>query len=144
MIVDAHLDIAYNAIAEGRPFEGKPAPGYALSRDTLIEAGVGLIFPTLFVAPDRRAFTETGSWTYRTPREAALMAEAQVAYYRSVGLNLLRTAPEVRAYRSSWRRGRLAGVLLMESADPIVTPADLQLWLERGVRVIGPAWSRTR
>jgi membrane dipeptidase len=144
VIVDAHLDIAFNAIAEGRGFEGAPSPGYALSRDALTAAGVGLVFPTIFVAPDRPAFTDTGPWTYRTAREASLMAHAQVSYYRSIGLPLIRTASELKRYRRSWRPGRLAGVLLMESADPIAAPSDLRQWLDLGVRVIGPAWSRTR
>src|SRR5207302_11401583 len=35
-------------------------------------------------------------------------------------------------------------VLLMESADSIEKPSDLTAWRAAGVRVIGPAWSRTR
>src|SRR5207302_11096405 len=43
-----------------------------------------------------------------------------------------------------WRRGRLAAVLLMEGADPVESPAQLGAWVDRGVRIIGPAWGRTR
>src|SRR5438067_12944411 len=32
----------------------------------------------------------------------------------------------------------------MEGADPIETPAQLDAWTDRGVRIIGPAWGRTR
>src|SRR5436305_12138086 len=32
----------------------------------------------------------------------------------------------------------------MEGADPIETPAQLGAWTERGVRIIGPAWGKTR
>ena len=32
----------------------------------------------------------------------------------------------------------------MEGADPIETPSQLGAWTERGVRIIGPAWGRTR
>jgi membrane dipeptidase len=32
----------------------------------------------------------------------------------------------------------------MEGADPIETPAQLGAWVDRGVRIIGPAWGRTR
>jgi membrane dipeptidase len=35
-------------------------------------------------------------------------------------------------------------VMAMEGADPIREPAELADWYERGLRVIGPAWSGTR
>jgi membrane dipeptidase len=35
-------------------------------------------------------------------------------------------------------------VLAMEGADPIREPAELPEWYDRGVRVVGPAWSGTR
>ena len=53
MIVDAHLDIAWNAVSAGRGFLGTPAPGYLVSRSSLITNGVGLVFATLYTAPAR-------------------------------------------------------------------------------------------
>jgi membrane dipeptidase len=144
LIVDAHLDIAYNALAEGRGFEGPPAPRYLVSRQALDAAGVGLIFPTVFAHPRKNDFAPAGPWSYDRPREAYLIGLAQVGYYRSLGLELLRTGAEVRTYRRTWRPGRLAGVLLMENADPLESPSQLPEWLDMGVRVIGPAWARTR
>ena len=145
LIVDAHLDIAYNALAECRPFDGAPAAGYLLSRESLVEAGVGLVFPTIFAHPRRKTFSVvTPAWSYRTAGEAHLIGLAQLNYYRSVGLEVLGTAAAVRSYRESWKPGRLAGVLLMESADPIESPGQLPAWFEQGLRVIGPAWARTR
>jgi len=35
-------------------------------------------------------------------------------------------------------------VLLMEGADPIETPSHLGAWVDRGLRIVGPAWGRTR
>jgi membrane dipeptidase len=35
-------------------------------------------------------------------------------------------------------------VLLMEGADPILEPKQFEDWYERGVRIVGPAWERTR
>jgi membrane dipeptidase len=32
----------------------------------------------------------------------------------------------------------------MENADPIREPAELELWFERGLRCVGPAWSGSR
>ncbi|MGI8562871.1 MAG: dipeptidase [Candidatus Dormibacter sp.] len=142
MIVDAHLDIAWNAVAQGLPFD-RPTPGFVVSRPALAEAGVGLVFATLFCAP-ARAGKLAGRFTYRTPREANLMARAQLGWYGSAGPPLVRDRTELDRHRRGWRPGKLAAVLLMEGADPIRKPAEVGWWQERGVRIIGPAWSGTR
>ena len=144
MIVDAHLDIAWNAISAGRGFLQPPAPGYAVSRSRLLAAGVGLIFATLYCAPARGARAMRTRFVYENAHEANLMATAQVNYYRSCGLDLIGDRTALAAYWRAWRKGRLAAVLLMEGADPIETPAQLGAWVDRGVRIIGPAWSGTR
>jgi len=144
LIVDAHLDIAYNALSEGRGFEAEPAPGYVVSRPALARAGVGLVFPTIYCSPAHGGPRVAGSYTYSTAREAHLMGRAQAGYYRSVGLELIRDREGLAEYLEGWRRGRLAGVLLMEGADPIEDPSQLGAWTDLGVRIIGLAWSRTR
>src|SRR5438105_13714638 len=144
MIVDAHLDIGWNAISAGRGFLQPPAPGYLVSRSSLVAAEVGLVFATLYTAPARATRSMRTRFVYESPHEAHIMAMAQVNYYRSCGLELLGTRAELTAYLRSWRKGRLAAVLLMEGADPIETPAQLGAWTDRGVRIIGPAWGGTR
>jgi membrane dipeptidase len=145
LIVDAHLDIAFNALSEGRGFESEPAPGYVVSRTALARAGVGLVFPTIYCSPASRGGPRVaGTYTYATPREAHLMGRAQAVYYRSVGLDLVHDREALDEYVSRWRRGRLAGVLLMEGADPIEDPSQLGAWVDLGVRIVGLAWSRTR
>src|SRR5438046_8581467 len=83
-------------------------------------------------------------FVYENAHEASLMATAQVNYYKASGLDLIGTRDELAAYARNWRKGRLAAILLMEGADPIETPAQLGAWTDRGVRIIGPAWGRTR
>ncbi|HLZ96232.1 MAG TPA: membrane dipeptidase [Candidatus Dormibacteraeota bacterium] len=144
MIVDAHLDIGWNAIGEGRGFEGPPPPGYVVSRPALAAGGVGLVFATLYTAPARARRSMRTRFVYESAHEAHIMAMAEVNYYRTVGLRMLRTARELGAYVRGWKRGQVAAVMLMEGADPIETPAQLGAWVERGVRIIGPAWGRTR
>lgn len=143
MIVDAHLDIAWNALAEGRGFDALPAPGYAVSRRSLTEAGVGLVFATLYCRPSGGR-GHRAPFSYRTSREAHLMARAQVGYYHAAGLPLVRTRAELVRHVRGWRRGRLAAVLLMEGADPIEEPGQVEVWKALGVRIVGPAWSGTR
>jgi membrane dipeptidase len=39
----------------------------------------------------------------------------------------------------------LVGIVpLMEGADPVLEPKELERWAERGLRIVGPAWSATR
>lgn len=144
MIVDAHLDIGWNAIAGGRGFLGPPAPGYVVSRSSLAGAGVGLVFATLYTAPARARRAMRTRFVYETAHEAHLMAVAQVNYYRSSGLAFIHDRAELDAYVKGWKKGRLAAVLLMEGADPVETPSQLGAWTDMGVRIIGPAWGATR
>lgn len=144
MIVDGHLDIAWNGISAGRPFLGAPAPGYVVSRPTLAAAGVGLVFATLYSAPAHARQSMRTRFVYETAHEAYLMATSQVNYYRSIGLEVLVDRRQLAGYARGWRKGRLAAVLLMEGADPIETPSQLGAWVDRGVRIIGPAWGATR
>jgi membrane dipeptidase len=144
LLVDAHLDIGWNAVAHGRGFLQPPAPGYLVSRQSLVAAEVGLVFATLYTAPARATRSMRTRFVYSTPHEAYLMADAQVNYYRSCGLELIGTRAELSTYARGWRKGRLAAVVLMEGADPIEDPSQLGAWTDRGVRIIGPAWRATR
>jgi membrane dipeptidase len=154
LIVDAHLDIAYNALLNGHDFQGEPAPGYAVSRQTLSGAGVGLVGATLMCAPaSSRAMIKNlaggegqtpSDLFYRTARDAYLIAQAQVGYYRSVHLDLIRDRAGLQAYVRGWRRGEIAAILLLEGADAIQDPAELGAWAELGLRIVGLAWTRTR
>ena len=144
MIVDAHLDIAWNAISAGRGFLGSPAPGYLISRSSLAAAGVGLVFATLYTAPARAGRAMRTRFVYENEHEAHIMAVAEVNYYKSCDLQLIRTRGDLDAYVRGWRRGKIAAVLLMEGADPVETPSQLGAWADMGVRIIGPAWGRTR
>ncbi len=144
MIVDGHLDIAWNALIEGRGFDTSAPRGYIISRQSLASAGVGLVFATVFTEPGASKIIPTTRFAYDTPREANLVGRLQVGYYQSVGLRVLRTRRELRSYQRAWQPGTLAAVLLMENADPIESPAQVREWAQLGVRIIGPAWGRTR
>ena len=144
MIVDAHLDIGWNALSAGRGFLAPPARGYLVSRSSLVAAGVGLVFATLYTAPARAGRAMRTRVVYENAHEANIMATAQVNYYKSCGLQLIGDKAELNSYVSGWRKGRLAAVLLMEGADPVEDPSQLGAWTDRGVRIIGPAWGATR
>jgi membrane dipeptidase len=115
-----------------------------VSRSSLVAAGVGLVFATLYEAPARARRSMRTRFVYENPHEAYLVAAAQVGYYRSVGLELIVDRRRLATYTAGWKKGRLAAVLLMEGAEPVETPSQLGAWVDRGVRIIGPAWSKTR
>jgi membrane dipeptidase len=83
-------------------------------------------------------------FVYENEHEAHIMAQAELNYYRTCGLQLIGTKRELADYIRGWKRGQVAAVLLMEGADPIETPSQLGAWSERGLRIIGPAWGGTR
>jgi len=144
MIVDAHLDIGWNAIADGRGFLLPPAKGFLVSRSSLVGAGVGLIFATLYTAPARAGRAMRTRFVYENAHEAHLMAVSQVNYYGASGLQFIRNRAALDAYVRGWKKGQLAAILLMEGAGPVETPSQLGAWTEMGVRIIGPAWGGTR
>src|SRR5258708_16760885 len=126
MIVDAHLDIAGNAPSDGGGFRAPPAPGYVISRPALTSAGVGLVCATLYTAPARARRAMRTRFVYENAHEAHIMAVAQVNYYKSCGLHLIRDTDELRKYVRGWRKGQIAAVLLMESPHPLQTPPHLR------------------
>lgn len=163
-IVDSHLDLAYNAIVKGRdPRLGvariraaEQPPGKDIATVGLLEmrqAGVDLIFGTIFVSPSSTPFErEPNEHTYETAEQAHRLATAQVDFYRRLvdedeSLRLVTDRAgldEVAASHEAGDNPLLGFVLLMEGADCIREPAETEWWYERGVRLIGPAWDDTR
>jgi membrane dipeptidase len=166
-IVDAHLDLAYNALKYNRDLrlslaelrrleEGLPQPNgrATVTYSTLIEAGIGLVFGTLFVGPaDHPLIVADPITSYRNPAEAHRAGQVQLDYYhrlvdedgriRLVG-NLAQLEEVVASHTDEGRERLLGIVPLMEGADPIREPEELEMWHERGLRMIGPAWDDTR
>ena len=158
MIIDAHLDIAFNVVSFGRDYtlpvaetrhrEGARLEDIAtVGLPDALAGDVGLVFGTLFVAPyDARFLT---SLAYHNQEEAHAQAHQQLAVYRA-----LATRPDVMLIESQRDLAALleqrAGgtdiqgiVILMEGADPIRVPAEIAEWQAAGVRIVGPAWVAT-
>jgi len=171
IVVDAHQDIAYNALCYGRDYRRNAWETRALERDPdLIKrrgsATLGLpdallgrvtvVFSTLFVAPyDGADTTPWSKFTYQTPKEAYDLASRQADYYHKLAdetekVRLIKTATDLDAVLATWtdrkdiQDHRQGLVLLMENADPILEPQQFEEWYERGVRIVGPAWQATR
>jgi membrane dipeptidase len=164
-IVDAHLDLAYNALNKNRDPRRKlaeiraaEAPDYrrglpTVSFPAMRRGGVGLVFATLFSSPADNPFPDNSEEdeAYATPDEAHRLGMKQVDYYRRLvdedeSLRLvtgMAGLDEVLAGQAG-ETPLLGLVLLMEGADHIRVPEETELWVEQGVRLIGPAWDDTR
>lgn len=166
--VDAHLDLAYNAVKYGRDLRRPVSEIRELEKSrptaegiitttlpTLQQGGVGLVFGTLFVAPHNGFYiTPDETTTYKNADEAHRMAMNQLDYYHRLAdeVDYVRlvgdtaTLDEVIASHQaeSGLTPLLAIVPLMEGADPIREPEEAELWYERGLRLVGPAWDDTR
>lgn len=168
ILVDAHLDLAYNALAYGRDLTlpisvlrvqmvqqtaGRGIPTVCLP--ALQEAGVALAFATLFVPPVNEKLAQgENSYAYRTPTEAHRLTMAQLDYYHRLAdeqpnIRLVTDLSSLQAVLDSHQPGSatpplLGLVPLMEGADPIRQPEEVEMWHARGLRLIGPAWDDTR
>ena len=157
--MDGHEDIASNAL-EGRDFlksahEKRNLESFDARRGTatvglpdLLAGNVKIIFATIWVAPcaDNDLIGDSTP-CYTTPEEARKLAREQLEYYlRLVAdprISLVRTRRDLNSILAA-NEARLGFVLLMEGADPLVTPLEAREWFDAGVRIIAPAWHRTR
>lgn len=164
MLVDGHLDLAYNALNLGRdvvagvaairaaePVTRPGLGGATVGLPELQAGGIGLVFATLFTMPDHTVGSSLpDELIYHNAAEAHALARAQLGCYldwEGRGLvQIMRSKADLAAHRSAWQAGkRVTGmVLLMENADPITTPDETGWWANQGVRIVGPAWQATR
>jgi membrane dipeptidase len=170
LIVDAHCDIAWNiesfgrdytrSVAESREAE-KGSRAVEINEETLIgipeyrKGNVGLVFGTLFAAPNRHNEGKWDKLCYGTPDEAHRLYMGQVdVYYRLCEshpreFRLVRSRAELDEHLADWlatggKDQPVGLVLLMEGADGIRSIDELPEWHARGVRLIGLAWAGTR
>jgi len=161
ILVDAHLDLAYNAVVLGRDLlrpvgeirsleAEMPPPGGAAGScmatlPALLEGRVAIVGGSLFIAPDFKGAQEPQ--VYRTPQEAHRYAIQQLDYYRRLvdeneHVVLLSTAVDLDAVLASWdtEQPQLGLFVVMEGAEPILTPGEVGWWVERGLRGVGLTW----
>lgn len=149
LIVDAHLDLAYN-VTRGRDVT-RPAVEQPICQSAFPEiatvglpdlraGGVGLVCGTIFCEP-----ATDGRPGYTTPDEAQVMAWEQMQWYlrqfKAGNIDLVTSAQEV---PSAPTDGAIPLIVLLEGADPIRSVEDVRMWFDVGLRIVGLAWKRTR
>jgi membrane dipeptidase len=159
-ILDAHLDLAMNALEWNRdltrPIDeirdrergltDKPDRGRGtVSFREMRRGGVGLCVATQiarYVAPDN----PLPGW--HSPEQAWATTQGQLAWYRAMEergeLTQVRDRDALDRHLSRWQNGAAADapigyVLSLEGADSIVTLAHLERAYAQGLRAVGPA-----
>lgn len=172
LIVDAHADIAYNMLRYGRDYTRPAAETRRLEAgtqtiedngDTLLgwddyqRGQVALIFSTLFATPVRFRKREDEPQVYKNFDEAHDLYRAQLDVYHRLTdtipdkFRLIASKRDLNLLLDHWNSpppevaGHPVGmVILMEGAEAVRHPSELEEWYEAGVRLIGPAWVGTR
>ena len=130
-IIDAHQDLAYNALSFGRDYllsaaetrrleAGSPTIEYnghtMLGWPEFQRGQVAVICATLFIAPRGTGGGDWETQVYRDPREARILWEQQLDYYR----RLAGDHPD--HFRLVLNRGDLAQVLIPWQKKPVSGP----------------------
>ncbi|MCY4372522.1 MAG: membrane dipeptidase [Spirochaetaceae bacterium] len=155
LIVDSHLDIAFNAVDWNRDLTqsitsireaeagmaGKGRGAGVVSFEELRRGGMGLIFVTVHC---RLASVGKRFAGVRTQDIAYARAMGELAYYRRMEargfLRQIRDLAGLDAHLAEWeqdpQRTPIGFVLTMEGADPIVGPEQVGEWWDEGLRVV--------
>ena len=163
LIVDGHLDLAWNALQWNRDLrqsvytlrtQESRTPGAGRAQGTVAfpemrQGRVALCFATLLARSTGRPVPHLD---YLSPAQAYAIAQGQLAYYRALAreghIRLVNTLAELEAHVAEWEAWETAAagnmpppgiIVSMESADPVLDPAHLAEWWALGLRIIGPA-----
>lgn len=163
LIVDAHLDLAWNALQWNRNLQHSVytnrtqeshLSGAGRSRGTVAlpemrQGRVALCFATLLARSTGRPLQNLD---YSSAIQAYGIAQGQLAYYRALAevgeVQIIMSLADLEEHINVWlqwerntdlSQPKLGLVISMESADPILKPEQLSAWKEWGVRIIGPA-----
>lgn len=161
LIFDGHLDLAMNAVfnarhqtepvVEVRRREAGVRQGLtpAVSLPDMRRGGVGLCAASIIVRVRPQAPIDYPDLTYRSAELAYALAQAQLAYYRLLErqgeIAILTTGRQLDDHLARWSLPVIepaAGqppvglILMMEGADPIVEPAQLDEWISQGLRCL--------
>lgn len=163
LLLDAHLDLAMNAVEWNRdlsrPLEeirdrergwtDRPDRGRAtVSLDELRRGGIGVVVATQIARYVKRGNPLPG---WHSPSQAWAMTEAQLAWYREMErrgeMRAIATGADLDAHVAAWQaspdplaaRLPIGYVRSLEGADSMVTLAHVERAWRDGLRAIGPA-----
>ena len=167
-IIDAHEDLAYESLYgkfdytrsvkdSRKHYQGPESFGTTIGWPELQEAGVGIIFGTIFLSPPGESDSrmKNRESTYETPEDFHAAVCAQLDFYD----RLQDRAPGM--FRRIFTRGDYDEIIaplkedpenehpvgligLLEGAEGLRSFDDLTLYYDRGIRLVGPVWGGGR
>ena len=156
LLIDAHLDLAMNALEWNRDLDlevdavrqaekGMDQPGRGRGTTTLPEMRRGEVFLSVATVISRTARPGSVSTGMASQEISCAKAMGQLAYYRvleSQGkVRVIADKESLAAHAQEWQAGAadapLGLILSMEGADPIVWPEQVHEWYEKGLRAVG-------
>lgn len=173
-IIDAHEDLAYNMLTfkrdyrrsalETRRLEQTDPSIFEHNQDCTIgypeyQLGqIAVVFSTIFAAPKRYSGGDWETQTYAAAGQGEPLYRAQLDLYRRMAdespqqFRLLRTRKDLREHLAEWQQPAnypevthpTGLILLMEGAEGLRRPQDLEDWYQAGLRIVGPVWSGIR
>lgn len=158
IIIDSHLDLAWNALNWNRDLtlsvpeirasesgmNDKARAANTVSFPEMRKGEVAICLGTVIARAGERG---DPLLDYRNQEIAYAMAQGQFAYYRIMEaegqLCMLENWHDVERHLGNWTNAEggtrpLGLILSMEGADPIVSPSQIREWWENGLRVVGP------
>lgn len=160
MIVDAHLDLAWNALQWNRDIsqsvytirtqEADRADG-AQNTVALPEMRQGKVYLCVATLMGRSTGSPVAHLDFRSPSQAYGIARGQMAYYRALEhlgqIRIITDVPSLDDHLNTLKslntmndtEHPIGAIIGMESADSILNPSQVADWWEAGVRIIGPA-----
>src|SRR5438270_6529837 len=165
IIVDGHEDLGLNALADGRNYmlsayrtreleaAGSDEKDNGLCMLGLPEwqrARTALIFATITAIP--RSLAKPTWLSYTDSEEAHQQGLSQLEIYREwsssdARLSIVTSHSDIDRILNSWAgnsSGEIGLILLIENADLIREPAEVERWYRTGVRIVGPSWHSNR
>ncbi len=164
LVVDAHLDLAWNALQWNRNLLhsvytirtrelGNAEKGRAQNTVALPEMRQGRVFLSIATLLSRSTGQPVAHVDFLSAAQAFGTARGQLAYYRALErqgvIRILTDLDALNAHIAEWEGWEAGGaggdtpplgfIISMESADPILEPGELGDWYQAGVRLIGPA-----
>ena len=169
ILIDAHEDLAWNMLTFGRDYtnSAKATRMIEANNSTTSHNGntllgwedyqrgkVAVVFSTLFVSPIRRKMGDWDTQAYRNFNEAHDQYLAQIWAYHKLAdqhpdkFRILFKRNDLDEVVTDWDQPKpdhpVGLLVLMEGAEGIRQPKELEEFWDLGVRIIGPAWSGTR
>lgn len=165
LIIDSHLDLAWNAMQWGRDLRlsaytvraqesGTPGAGRAQNTVCLPEMRCGRVAVCFATVLSRHTGIPYPNLDYPSQAQCYAVGQGQLAYYRALeaegGIRIIESLEVLNLHLAEWEAWDAAHpeassdtpplgfVISMESADPIAHPDQLEEWYRAGLRVIGP------